>query len=54
MTRALGHNYGRHFSTLQEFDLFRIDYTEDDSVTTGMQQQQMVYGMLFMIKMLSF
>jgi len=33
MTRALGHNYGRHFSTLQEFDLFRIDYTSDDSVT---------------------
>lgn len=33
MTRALGHNYGKHFSTLQEFELFRIDYTKDDNVT---------------------
>lgn len=33
MTRSLGHNYGKHFSTLQEFELFRIDYTSDDNVT---------------------
>ena len=33
MTRALGHNYGKHFSTMQEFHLFRIDYNSDDNVT---------------------
>ena len=32
MTRALGHNYGDNFSTLQEFEIFRIDYTKNDDV----------------------
>ena len=32
VTRALGHNYGDSFSTLQEFEIFRIDYTKNDDV----------------------
>ena len=32
MTRSLGHNYNDKFSTLQEFEIFRIDYTKNDDV----------------------
>ncbi len=32
MTRALGHNYNDKFSTLQVFEIFRIDYTKNDDV----------------------
>ena len=32
MTRSLGHNYGTEFSTLQQFETFRIDYTKNDDV----------------------
>ena len=32
MTRSLGHNYGSKFSTLQQFEIFRIDYTKRDEV----------------------
>tara|TARA_B100000927_G_scaffold274354_1_gene253501 strand:- start:2599 stop:3552 length:954 start_codon:yes stop_codon:yes gene_type:complete len=32
MTRSLGHNYGNKFSTLQQFEIFRIDYTQEDDV----------------------
>lgn len=32
MTRALGHNYGDKFSTLQQFEIFRIDYKKTDDV----------------------
>ena len=32
MTRSLGHNYGDKFSTLQLFEIFRIDYKKNDDV----------------------